>query len=505
MAHILAAPSTQVFRRQTSENPEWAFDLQTAINKARPGDVVELLPGRFPIPATLSVSGTAKAPIVLRGASSGQSVLCGGTTRDHGRHSGMEPLDGDHAVLKLIRANHIVLEGLFFEDPWPTAIYMRSCTDVMIRNCHAVGGRYFIYARQHTDLPTERITLDALTWVQDADHDMWSGRVSWPEVKAQRGHFDASFFNGAMFGSFDINGGVTIRNCAVAHAFNVIRMDVRDGRFKRGKNGLSVSRNCDVAIYNNSFAFVRDNAIEPEAAAQNWRVFNNRFYNVHAAFSLDGVASRDMLFVSNTILNDHKPGLLGQQNQGGKVFKFLKSPDKIEKPRPRENLCSAFNSVLSRTSYAKKGATQHWLDANTAIGLFHADYPKIKGKPRPVFYKMAWHDGIKVQGMATNDTTFPEDYQTEKGDIDGFASLSAVFVPPDFERNPHDFLGGWNGRLDKSAELKALTVETLTLSRADGPDVVFPAGLNPGAQDLDALGLTDMLATHTAKSTRDVA
>jgi len=493
MALIVAAPETRVFRQHSPDHPEWAFDLQTAVNRARPGDVIQLLPGRYTGSTFLTMSGTADKPITLRGSSVGRSILDGGRTRDHGRHSGLEPLDGDFAVLKLVGAKHLVLEGLFFEHPWPTAVYMRASRNITIRHCHAAGGRFFVYARELPFAKTHDIVLDSVSWVQDPDHDMWDGRVTWTEVKAQRGAFDASYFNGALFGSFDISGGVTICRCNIAHAFNAIRMDCRDTRVRSGADGLTVSRNHNVAIYDNTFAFIRDNAIEPETAAADWRVFNNRFYNVHAAFSLDGVVSRDMFYLSNTILNDRKPGLLGQENQGGKIFKFLGSKNDAEDPRRRENLVSAFNSVQSRTCYAKKGVTQHWLDAWNAVGLYPADYPDITTPPREVFNKMGWQDGITILGMVCNDPEFPNKYVKEGAQIDTATAVGNVFEDTDYDASASDWLGGWTGALTKSSETQSVITPELTLTRANGPDIVFPPGLTPGAQDLDALGLTDIL------------
>ncbi|MEO0680829.1 MAG: hypothetical protein AAF192_10475, partial [Pseudomonadota bacterium] len=95
----------------------------------------------------------------------------------------------------------------------------------------------------------------------------------------------ADYFNGALFGSFDIEGGVTLRRCRVAHAFNVLRMDLWDAMPEwknppRSRPPLrEIGSNRDVLVQDCDFAFIRDNVIEPEVAARGWRVLGNRMLN----------------------------------------------------------------------------------------------------------------------------------------------------------------------------------------------------------------------------------
>lgn len=494
MTTILAASTTRVIRRDGAKDT-WAFDLQSAINRARPGDTIKLTPGRYKTEAVISVAGAKGKPITIQGPKDKSAILDGGRSREDGRHSGMDPMDNDFAFLKLIRTEHIVLEHLSFENCWPTAIFIRGAKDVVIRDCSAEGARFFTYARQLTFSATKRLLLERVKWVQDPDHDMWDGRVTWPEVKARPGQFDASYFNGALFGSFDIQGQVTIRDCEVSHAFNAIRMDIREKRIRQKKDGPTITRNRDVAIYRNKFAFIRDNAIEPEMGAENWRVFNNWFFNVHAAFSLDGVAARDLCYVGNRLLNNRRPGLVGQPNQGGKIFKFLGPPEKTNnmEPRPRKGLWSIFNSVQSRTTYAKKGRTKEWNDAYNVVGLYAAEHPEDPGPPRPMFDKMFWNDKISVRGMVTNDVTFPKSYQDEGAKVDGFEVADSVFDLSDFEIDPDLPLGGWDGKLSKTDATKQHKSRKLEIDRRGKKPLKIKAGLSPGYHSVEDLGLSDWL------------
>src|SRR4029077_6918008 len=80
----------------------------------------------------------------------------------------------------------------------------------------------------------------------------------------------------------------------VRNAYNGIRMVVTKGKGGKQKC-LDISScwknvNQDVQIQNNLFAYVRDNPVEPEARAVNWRVFDNQFFNSYALISTDGVS-----------------------------------------------------------------------------------------------------------------------------------------------------------------------------------------------------------------------
>lgn len=486
MTVYFAAPTYRVMKADLTD-PTHADDLQTALNRAQPGDEVHLLPGRYVTPVVFGGSGEEGALIRIRPAGKGEVILDGGRTREQGRNGMMDPLDGDFAFLRLFRASHLVIEGLSFENCWPTAIYMRGCHHITLRNCTGTGSRFFAYARQFDTAPCHDLLLEKIRWVQDPDFDMWDGRVTWPQVKGAPGHYDASFFNGAMFGSFDIQGNVTIRDCDISHAFNAIRMDMRERHID--PRGPEIGRNRNVAIYNNRIAFVRDNAVEPEAGAQNWYVYNNSFYNIHATFSTDAVAMRDVFYVGNTILNDRRPGLPGQLNQGGKIFKFLGPEDKApgETPRPRRGLWSLFNSVQTRTAYAKKGRTSEWNDGYTMLGLYAVNYPEDQSKARVALDRIDWNDRIRVFGMISTEKDFPGKYKD--GNVSGQGDLEAVFDLPGFSRDLSLPLGGWDGELPRCKDLPDLRSEELVIERAEGPDLVFPAGLIAGAHPIEVFGL----------------
>lgn len=491
MKLIFAAPSTRIIIQNGNETR--AFDLQTAVNRAEPGDTIKLISGEYFSPAVISRSGSKGKPITLIGPKDGSAVLDGRKEPTEARNDGSDPLDSDFAFLKLFHCKNIVLDSLSFRNCWPTSIYMRGVKDIAVRNCRGVGGRFFAYARQSVFARTRRLLFERNNWVQDPAHDMWDGRITWPQVKRRDPAFDASFLNGAFFASFDIDGQIVIRDCTFSHAFNAIRMDIRKRRIQKTADGPRITRNRDVAIYRNRFAFIRDNAIEPEMGAEDWRVFNNWFFNVHAAFSLDGVAGRDLVHIANRLLNNRRPGLVGQKNQSGKIIKFLGlKKDTDNRPTsPRKGVWFLFNSVQTRTSYAKESRTEDWNDAYNAVGLYSANHPEEPGAPRPVFAGMIWNDRIQITGLATDDAEFPDAYAKEGARIRGFPSVGHVFEVGDFDIDPDHPLGGWDGRLTRTAEIEQLMSRELTIERAEKPTLTLPAGLAPGAHDMQTLGLGD--------------
>lgn len=496
MARHYAAPTTRVIEQQIKgKDRVWALDLQTVINKARPGDTIELLEGDYTSPVVIAVSGTKDKPITICGPKHGVARLDGGRTREQGRAGGMKPTDGDFAFIKLFHAEHIRIEGLQFENCWPSSIFARSAQHIKVRNCVGRGSRYFFYARQTSARATRGITLDGVKWVQDPYFEMWLGKVTWKDVKAKPGHVDNSFFNGAMFGSFDIKGDVTIRNCEISHAFNAIRMDIRPKRIKGTQSHPRISRNRNVRIHDNRFSFIRDNAVEPEKGAEDWAVYNNHFFNCHAAMSLDGVAIRDYVIIGNWFLNTERPGgQPKQRNTGGKIFKFLAPPELTDnmEPAPRRGLWSVFNSVQARTNYAVEGRSRQWTDRYTLMGLYPKEHPYQEAPQQQAFEFMTWTEGMEVTDMVTNEPCFPRTYQAEGALVSGHSVEGQVFTVPPFTLDLAAPLGGWDGKLHRTTAVQGFTSKAFMIKRKTGKTLTFRTGLPYGASRVEAIGLKDI-------------
>ncbi|MEM8577821.1 MAG: hypothetical protein AAGF60_08215 [Pseudomonadota bacterium] len=497
MADIYAAPFTRRHPAPLDGTPAdaqgWAYDLQTALQRARPGDRVILLPGRYTRPATMTRSGTPDQPITICAAQPGTARLSGGRSPHRAGLGGMKPLDGDFAFLKFFDVAHINVEGLHFDSCWPSCLYARAVQYLTIRDCHAQEGRFFLYLWQRRDAHTHHVTVEDCSWVQDPAFDMWTGRVRWADVKGQSGT-DATWLNGAFVGGFDVAGRLIVRRCDVRHAFNAVRLDMRACHIA---DGPILRRNVDVAIYDNRFSFIRDNVVEPECGAQNWRVFDNLIFCAHAAFSQDKVASRDMFYIGNRVLNVARAGPVradgsdGQQPQGGRIFKWFKAGTGT--PAARRGFWSLFTLAQTRTAYVKKGVTRDWHDAYTLLGLYPKEYPQAATTPRHPFDRMNWQ-GVRVTGLVTDDAV-------HFGAYSGQAEVTAqqvarVFAPPlDVSGQPLDAahldlsapLGGWDGGLVPTGEAAGLRSAPLTLQTLEGPLSIPEVPL--GAVDVADLGL----------------
>jgi len=94
--------------------------------------------------------------------------------------------------------------------------------------------------------------------------------------------------NGALFAAYNIAGNVLIEDNLIERAYNGVR--IISELPGTGRN---------VEIRRNRFRFLRDNAVEPEGRADGWIVKHNRFENVHAWMTSDGVVGGSMYIFGN--------------------------------------------------------------------------------------------------------------------------------------------------------------------------------------------------------------
>ncbi|NRB34492.1 MAG: hypothetical protein HRU31_07040 [Rhodobacteraceae bacterium] len=471
--------------------------LTRALRSARPGDEIILRAGRYTRPVTITRSGTKTAPIIIRSEEARLALMDGGQTPATDNGLGLELTKDSFAFIKCLNAKHVQLKGLQFRHCWPASVYIENSKGIRVSYCLGVGSRAFVFARQTGDQKTcKHILIEGCGWVQDPDFDMWEGRATWSEIKNDIGHGNKSHFNGAFFASNNIAGKVSIRHNTISHAFNAIRMEIDYGFVEGSQTKPEITRNRDVAIYGNSFAFIRDNAIEPEIGAQNWRVADNRFFNVHAAISLDKVAMRDVIVIGNTFLNNRQPGVQGTENQGGRIIKFIKPRhnEPPDKDRPRKDFWILFNSIQTRTTYTKKGITTFWRDYGNAFASLPKTHPR-PGPVRRIMPGMDWSGDVEIRFLATNDPDYPTEYA--EGRFKTFkTTFDPVFAPCDPSPEPKEPLGGWSGQLHRSDAVEALRCDPLTIEGADGKVLKIKHRLPPGAHACKKLGLTKWLERH---------
>ncbi|MGH8248437.1 MAG: hypothetical protein ACREUU_18615, partial [Gammaproteobacteria bacterium] len=249
---------------------------------------------------------------------------------------------------------------------------------------------------------------------------------------------------GALFAGANVAGDVIIRRNKVQHAFNAVRMDVsksaRGDPFWRGK------LNTNVEVYDNDFAFIRDNVLEPEYDATNWWFHGNRIRNAHAWFSFDGLYGGRWYVYDNLGWFDDKPSreciasgrcgywqkekpdLCGDLHDGGRVFKFR--PDGRYAPGP---LYIFNNSWYLRASVIKDGRLGyigHW---NNAIDFCRPeDYPDgLCEDVKPFFNGFIWDvDNYAFSNDLSNHPDFPNGLRAQGYRVSGISvpSSQPLFV-----------------------------------------------------------------------------
>ncbi len=334
--------------------------LDDVFNYVAPGDIVQLLPGKYwpPIlyddqtgsppacrPIVLTeICGKPERPITVRGMG-WRTELTGGLGGVP--HNSMLPDSTHFAFFKLFDCNWLEFEHFAVDSCWPSFIYMENSTYVTVRCVTAEDGRYLVYARGEN---THHVLLEGNHWRQDPTGSMWAD-LAWIDSKKRRYYY----YNGGLFGSYGIPGSVVIRNNLICDAFNGVRMKV--------KSDQTPSANHNVEIRGNTFLRIRDNPVEPERGATNWWITGNTIVDAHAWFSLDGVGGSNWYYLGNTGWQATKPGECAwDANQGGKIYKFDPTG-----PFPDGNVFAAHNSWQIDFCMIKEGTTRYFTHVNNAV------------------------------------------------------------------------------------------------------------------------------------------
>jgi hypothetical protein len=333
------------------------FRFQEAIDRAAEGDEIHLLPGVYDEPvAILGKRASQERPIVIM--SDGCATLDG--RRNVLRPPGMPRLE-DYAFIKIKNCVGIVIENTTIQNVWPTAIYIEDSQQITVRRLNLNGATYGIFARGPT---TRSILLEHCSWIQDTR--IWQ-EVLWKDIHAPplpRRELDGDFFR-----SDDIAGEVIVRYNFIAQAFNGIHLFASEEMAEHG----GVNEN--VWIYRNTFAFIRDSAVEAERSAMNWWVFENIIYNCHTWFAFEECQGGYWYVFGNRGWFDRKPGPQGDCNTGGAVIKTNKVKDGQEdKILPSYPFYMFNNSWYVRSAYLKKGKLRRFQHFNNAIAYARPDH-----------------------------------------------------------------------------------------------------------------------------------
>jgi hypothetical protein len=489
---------------------EPVMGLREALNLARPGVTIQLLPGTYtrdtPAEGILFPrDGLPDKPITLRGTGSG-TVIDGRTelsklvsmvlgTSEESALTVPDFLRGVNCV-RLDGKQWIVIDNLTFLRCADAAVYVRNSQYVTLRNSTIIGGLYAFFA---TGVQSHHLLLEDNVWIQDPSEAMWK-RIHWCEYK----YGDLKAQAGALFASLDIPGGVIVRRNKVHNVFNGVRMDVSGTkRRKLPKHRVWIGKlNTNVEVYNNDFSFTRDNVLEPEFDATNWWFYGNRIRNAHAWFSFDGLWGGRWYVYDNVGWFDDKPGRECGDNgackhwaeqhptapeqctdlhDGGRVFKFR--PDGLYAPGP---LYIFNNSWYLRASLIKDGRLGyigHW---DNAIAFCRPeDYPDgLCEGSKPFFNGFLWDsDNYAFNHDLSNHPDFTAGLRAQGYRVSGISVPSSQPLFSDAAHGDFSLVKGSPGRgagciIDEDE--RGLLECRDPQAPATGPDIGAPEAAAPG-------------------------
>jgi len=431
--------------------------LSEALSMARPGATIQLLPGIYKQDTLADGiyfprNGSLDKPITLRGL--GSDTVIDGTAKSGFAMFGIEitrPTDeistllrpdfrGGSICFRFDKKQWIVLDSLTLRNCADAAVTAVDSQYITLKNSTILAGLYAFFAEGPN---THHLLLENNVWVQDPSEAMWN-KNHWCEYKY--GTLKAQA--GALFAGLDIAGDVIIRRNRVQHAFNGVRIDVSTPL--RAQPSWRGKLSANIEVYDNDFAFIRDNVLEPEYDATNWWFHDNRIRNAHAWFSFDGLYGGRWYVYDNVGWFDDKPSrecaasgacrkwqernpaLCGELHDAGRVFKFR--PDGRYAPGP---LYVFNNSWYLRTSIIKDGRLGyigHW---NNAIDFCRpADYPDgLCQAVKPFFNGFLWDiDNYSFLNDVSNHPDFPVSLRAQGYRVSGIGVPSSQ---PLFVDAPH--------------------------------------------------------------------
>ncbi len=438
--------------------------FEHAVSRAEEGDEILILSGAYTVPFVLDkVSGSAEKKITIRGDS--------GATLD-GRRELVRPPNRkeqsfEHfAFIKIRQCAHIEICNLTIQNIWPTAIYIEESQHLVFSRLNIHGSTFAFFANGKT---THDLLIERCAWVQDVR--IWD-QVLWKDIH----HFPLprKELDGDFFRSYRIAGRVVIRRNFIAHAFNGVQFFAEKDKDEMGEV------NHDVWIYENTFQFIRDNAVEAEYMATNWWVYRNRIYNCHKWFAFEHCGGGHWYIFANVGWFDRKPGPPGDENSGGAVFKTNNIPDDMELRRlPSRPVYVFHNSWYLRSSYVKKGKLRKFNHFNNAIEYASAEVhgPDVVKPTRRMFgdaFKHSWSRlHIRFENDLCNHREFPHYYAEVRG-----MQIQGIHDQPLF-REPHN--GYFAPQIGEKKSPLIGWGKAKDIERPNGATWEVPAGLNIGA------------------------
>ncbi len=235
-----------------------ASSLNSALNGAKPGDVITLANGTYAGNFSIQASGTASAPIVIRGASEDGVILDGGGC------TGCNVLE--------VYGSFVHVETLTIQNASRALRFQGTgATDNVVRRVHV------------KDVTLGIGSKDGQQGFYICDNIL-QGRLAWPAVYADDG--------GAHANDDGIN--VTGDGHVVCH-------NTLSGFGDSIKNEAPTFRSFDV--YGNDSLTAYDNAVELDGAERNAVAFRNRFTNSWSPVSFQPIYGGPAYAIRNIVVN----------------------------------------------------------------------------------------------------------------------------------------------------------------------------------------------------------
>lgn len=268
--------STSGSDANTGVTPEQALaSVAAALNHAKPGDEIRLLPGIYLGTQKIwSADGAPEFPITIMSDADNSSqfaIIDGGAPA---------ALDRYKYGLWFDNASWIVVKNLKFQNCWTDVVVMERVSYISFIGCQFKGGRRVIYPKGNN---CHHFLVENCYWEQD---ERVYTTFSWDEMH----HGSLAYYNGSLFGAKGIGGGFVIRNNVIKNVFNGIRFTGDKNNSRQNGNG---------EIYGNTIINSRDNALEPEDVCSNLHCYHNTFINSHAHISIDMIRGGPIYFYGN--------------------------------------------------------------------------------------------------------------------------------------------------------------------------------------------------------------
>ena len=212
--------------------------INSAIEKAEPGDTVLLLPGRYRELINIKEKNGLpdKAVYIIGSSQKGNevSIIDGGAEKPSA--------EATNYWIVFEKSSWIVIENLKFENGWTDPIQVINSSYLSFNSCDFNGGKRVIYA---TGIHTHHILIENCFWDQGGEY-LWTveeddeGVDAWTSMH----HENMSYFNGSIIDFRKTGGAVVIRNNKFINNFNTVRW--------RGEKGYDAN----IEIYSNDISTI---------------------------------------------------------------------------------------------------------------------------------------------------------------------------------------------------------------------------------------------------------